>query len=95
MARKFVIVLDKFGKEVQCEVSSPNVAEAYMDLLLQGKTKKAMELLWNEVVKNKEEIEPLLGKYPLLKATILAKIAEALGGVVEAEIREIENTVKN
>jgi hypothetical protein len=90
MARKFVIVLDKFGKEVQCELSSPKVAEAYMDLLLQGKTKRAMELLWSEVVKNKKEIEPLIEKYPLLKASILAKIAEALGGVVEAEIREIE-----
>jgi len=88
--RKFEIKLERFNKTVICELKNPRVVDAYVDLLLQGKSKKAMELLFNEVVKNKEEIEPLLEKYPLLKATIVAKVAEALGGVVDAEIREIE-----
>ena len=93
--RQFEIEIPRFGIKVICALKSPKVADAYMDLVIQGKTRKAMELLFEEVVQNKEEIAPLLEKYPLLKASIVAKIAEALGGVVDAEIREIEQSAKN
>ena len=90
--RRFEVVLNLQGKEVvvKCALKSPKVAEAYMDLILQGKTKRAMEMLFNEVVENKEELTPLLEKYPLLKASVLTKVAEALGMVADAEIRELE-----
>jgi len=93
--RKFAIHIPRFGVKVVCALKNPKVVDAYMDLLLQGKTRKAMELLFEEIVQNKDEIQPLLEKYPLLKATIASKIAEALGGVIEAEVEEIEDAAKN
>ncbi len=95
--RRFEVVLNLQNKEIvvaKCLLKSPKVAEAYMDLILQGKTKRAMEMLFNEVVENKEELNPLLEKYPLLKASVLTKVAEALGMVTDAEIRELEEGKK-
>jgi hypothetical protein len=90
--RKFEVLLNVAGREiaVKCALKSPKVAEAYMDLILKGKTKQAIDLLFNEVVENKEELQPLLERYPLLKAAIVTKVAEALGMVTDAEIRELE-----
>jgi len=90
--RKFSIVFEIGGEqvEVKAHLKNPKVVEAFMDLLAKGKTKQAQELILNEVIENKAQLQPVFEKYPLFKASVFNKVLEALGFTTEALIKEIE-----
>jgi len=90
--RKFELEFNLGGREVvvKCSLKNPKTVEAFMDLVAKGKTKQAQELLLNEVIDNRQELEPIFEKYPLFKAAVLNKVLEALGFTTEAVIKEVE-----
>ena len=92
MTDKFEIVLNlaKDKLVAKCKVPKTYIASAVLNQIAKGNMDKANELIINETVLNKEEIEPLFEKYPLAKLTLATKIMERLGLTNDVLIKEVE-----
>ncbi|RUM59775.1 MAG: hypothetical protein DSY59_04020 [Persephonella sp.] len=85
-----VLNLAKDQLKARCKVPKTYVASAVLHHITKGDIDKANDLIINETVLNKKEIEPLFEKYPLAKFTLATKIMERLGLTSDVLIREIE-----
>ncbi len=77
----------------KCKVPKTSVASAFMTLITKD-TAKAQELIYNETVLNKDEIEPMFEKYPFAKLSLINKILERLGLTTDVIVKEV-NEQKN
>ena len=85
-----ILNLAKDKLVAKCKVPKTYIASAVMHQMTKGDVEKANELIINETVLNKEEIEPLFEKYPLAKLTLANKIMERLGLTSDVLIKEVE-----
>lgn len=91
----FKVILD-FGSEkitAKCKVPSTAVASAFMTLIIKDPV-QAQELIYNETVLNKEELEKAFEKYPFAKLSLINQILQRLGLTAEGFIEEIEEQKK-
>jgi hypothetical protein len=73
----------------KCKVPKTSVVNAFMSQMSKDLA-KAQELIYNETVINKDEIEPLFEKYPFAKVSLINKILERLGLTNDVIVREVE-----
>ncbi len=87
----FEVILQLGNQQIvaKCKVPSTAVASAFMSQITKDPA-KAQELIYNETVLNKEEVEKAFEKYPFAKLSLINKILERLGLTTDAIVREVE-----